>query len=186
MSQTFFFNFGFNGDLVGNPGSVNGRQFVFPAEPVLYRSYHAARGCNTANCGQDTVCQRTFFERLEKDVAYQIVLANIGDGQGWSQPIHLHEKSFFVVKIGFGTYDRVSAKYLQETNDIHCDGRMEPSMCNSERWKVSSWDTQNTIPGIKLKKKSSHKRYHRRSFCGIHRNPIQGQQSRSVDLAQSS
>mgnify|MGYP003686564855 FL=1 len=51
VSKTLFFNFGFNGDLEFNPGSVNGRQFVFPAEPVLYRSYHAARGCNTADCG---------------------------------------------------------------------------------------------------------------------------------------
>ncbi|XP_078312878.1 uncharacterized protein LOC111102119 [Crassostrea virginica] len=151
VSQTLFFNFGFNGDLVRNPGSVNGRQFVFPAEPVLYRTYGVARGCEKANCGQDAVCQCTFYERLEKDVSYQLVLSNIGDGQGWSQPIHLHGTGFFVVKIGFGTYDRVSAKYLQETNDIHCDGRMKPSMCNSERWKVSTWDTPNAIPGIKLK-----------------------------------
>ncbi|XP_078312879.1 uncharacterized protein LOC111102118 [Crassostrea virginica] len=150
VSKTLFFNFGFNGDLVRNPGSVNGRQFVFPNEPILYRPYDPARGCEKANCGQDNVCQCTFYETLDKNVAYQIVLSNIGDGQGWSQPIHLHGNYFFVVKVGFGTYDRLSAKYLQETNDIHCDGRMKPSMCNSERWKESSWDDPNSILDIKL------------------------------------
>ena len=150
VNKTLFFNFGFNGDLVRNPGSVNGHQFVFPTEPILYRSYESARGCEKANCGQDNVCQCTFYETLDKNVAYQIVLSNIGDGQGWSQPIHLHGNFFFVVKVGFGTYDRLSAKYLQETNDIHCDGRMKPSMCNSERWKESSWDDPNSILDIKL------------------------------------
>ena len=28
---------------------------------------------------------------------------------------------------------------------------MKPSLCNSERWKMSSWDNPNSIPGIKLK-----------------------------------
>ena len=86
VSKTLFFNFGFNGDLEFNPGSVNGHQFVFPAEPILYRSYDAARGCEKAKCGQDNVCQCTLYERVKKDVAYQLVLSNIGDGHPNSIP----------------------------------------------------------------------------------------------------
>ena len=151
VSKTLFFNFGFNGDLKFNSGSINGHQFVFPAEPILYRTYDAARVCENANCGQDKVCQCTFYESFKKDVAYQLVLSNIGDGQGWSEPIHLHGYNFFVVKIGFGIYDNVSAMWLRETNDIRCDEKMKSSMCNSERWNRSSWDNANSIPGVKLK-----------------------------------
>lgn len=84
-------------------------------------------------------------------MAYQIVLSNIGDGKGWSHPIHLHGNHFYVVKMGFGRYDRPSAKFMEETNDIRCTGLSTPNLCNKELWKPEAWiDNPNSIPGIKL------------------------------------
>lgn len=112
VKETLYFNFGFPGDLVKNKGSVNGRQFMFPAEPMLYRYDKMIAQCENAHCGPDNVCRCTFYEFLKKDVTYQIGLSNIGDGKGWSHPIHLHGNHFYVIKMGFGKYDRQSAKFI--------------------------------------------------------------------------
>lgn len=151
VKETLYFNFGFPGNLVKNTGSVNGRQFVFPAEPMLYRFDKIQAPCTNTHCGPDNVCRCTFYEVLEKNMAYQIVLSNIGDGKGWSHPIHLHGNHFYVVKMGFGRYDRPSAKFMEETNDIRCTGLSTPNLCNKELWKPEAWiDNPNSIPGIKL------------------------------------
>lgn len=86
-----------------NKGSVNGRQFMFPEEPMLYRYNKIIAQRKKAHCGPDNVCRSTFYELLKKDVAYQIVLSKIGDGKGWSHPIHLHGNHFYVIKMGFGS-----------------------------------------------------------------------------------
>lgn len=84
-------------------------------------------------------------------MAYQIVLSNIGDGKGWSHPIHLHGNHIYVIKMGFGKYDRQSAKFIEETNDIRCTGLPTPNLCNKELWKPESWiRNPNSIPDIKL------------------------------------
>lgn len=87
--------------LMKNKGSVNGRQFMFSAEPMLYRFVKIQAPCKNAHCGPDNVCLGTFYEFLKKDVAYQIVLSIMGDGKGWSHPIYLHGNHFYVVKMGF-------------------------------------------------------------------------------------
>lgn len=87
-----------------NTGSVNGRQFMFPAEPMLYRFDKITAQCKNAHCGPDNVCRCTFYEFVKKGGAYQIVLSNVGDGKGWSHPIHLHGNHFYVIKMGFGKY----------------------------------------------------------------------------------
>lgn len=151
VKETLYYNFGLPGDLTKNRGSVNGRQFVFPAEPMLYRIDKMQASCENAHCGPDNVCRCTFYDFLEKDMAYQIVLSNIGDGKGWSHPIHLHGYHFYVVKMGFGRYDRASAKIMKETNDIRCTGLSTPNLCNKELWKPEAWiSNPNSIPGIKL------------------------------------
>lgn len=151
VSKTLYFNFGFPENHGFEKGSVNGHQFVFPTEPILYKFDKIEAPCKIANCGVDNVCQCTYFEQLHKDMVYQLVLSNIGDGQGWSHPIHLHGNQFYVVKMGFGSYDITSAKFLQETNDIRCTGKSKPNLCNSEIWKTKAWvDNPNSIPGIKL------------------------------------
>lgn len=103
VKETLYFNFGFPGDLVKNKGSVNGRQFMFPADPMLYRYDKIIEQRENAHCGPDNVCRCTFYEFLKKDVAYQIVLSKIGDGKGRSHPIHLHGNHFYVIKMGFGS-----------------------------------------------------------------------------------
>uniref|UniRef100_A0A8W8IT18 Plastocyanin-like domain-containing protein n=1 Tax=Magallana gigas TaxID=29159 RepID=A0A8W8IT18_MAGGI len=53
--------------------------------------------------------------------------------------------------MGFGKYDRQSAKFIEETNDIRCTGLPTPNLCNKELWKPESWiRNPNSIPDIKL------------------------------------
>lgn len=107
--------------------------------------------CENVKCGENNICQCTYYEKLEMNKSYQLVLSNIGDGKGLSHPIHLHGYHFYIVKMGFGSYDSTSAEFLQETNDIRCLGESTPNMCNSEIWKSNAWVTNpNSIPGIKL------------------------------------
>lgn len=180
VNETLYYNFGFPGDLTKNRGSVNGRQFVFPAEPMLYRIDKMQASCENAHCGPDNVCRCTFYDVLVKDMVYQIVLSNIGDGKGWSHPIHLHGYHFYVVKMGFGRYDRASAKIMEETNDIRCTGLSTPNLCNKELWKPEAWLTNpNSIPGIKLSNPPK-KRHNCRSFRRIRYYSIQSEQSWSM------
>lgn len=151
VSKTLYFNFGVLGDFIKKNSSVNGHQFLFPAEPILYRFDQMHARCENANCGENNICQCTYYEKLEMNKSYQLVLSNIGDGKGLSHPIHLHGYHFYIVKMGFGSYDSTSAEFLQETNDIRCLGESTPNMCNSEIWKSNAWVTNpNSIPGIKL------------------------------------
>ncbi|XP_061179028.1 uncharacterized protein LOC133187625 [Saccostrea echinata] len=150
VSETLFFNFAFPGDHGYTPGSVNGHEFEFPSEPVLYRFSNIQSSCENANCGIDSICKCTYYEKLDKGKAYQFVLTNIGNGKGWSHPVHLHGHYFYVVKMGFGSYDRTSAKFISETNDIQCQGKSNNSFCNAEIWRNKSWNNADSIPGLKM------------------------------------
>lgn len=79
--------------------------------------------------------------------SYQLVISNIGEGKGWSHPIHLHGYSFYIVKMELGSYDSSSAELLQETNEIRGTGESAPNMCNGEIWKSNAWVTNpSSIP----------------------------------------
>lgn len=151
VDETLYFNFGIFGDLIKKNSSVNGRQFLFPSEPILYRFSEIQARCENAGCGENNVCQCTNYINLEMNKSYQLVISNIGEGKGWSHPIHLHGYSFYVVKMGLGSYDSTTAELLQETNEIRCTGESAPNMCNAEIWKSNAWVTNpNIIPGIKF------------------------------------
>ncbi|CAC5366434.1 unnamed protein product [Mytilus coruscus] len=90
-----FFNFAFPGDKGYTPGSVNGHQFRPPSVGAIEHLDSVDFNCET--CNATTICQCTYAVTLDspnKDEIYQFVLSNIGNGSGWSHPIHLHGHSF--------------------------------------------------------------------------------------------
>lgn len=138
-----FFNFGFPGVPGNTPGSVNGRQFVFPTSAYLTHPGLITRKCD--ECSDDDICECTYVEELEPGRLVQFVFTNIGNGSGWSHPIHLHGHSFYVMKMGFGTYDPNSGVMLNQTRDISCTDTNK--YCTNMEWTNSSWSNGN-VPGL--------------------------------------
>uniref|UniRef100_A0A8W8HU07 L-ascorbate oxidase n=1 Tax=Magallana gigas TaxID=29159 RepID=A0A8W8HU07_MAGGI len=145
--ETLFFNFAFPGEPGNTPGSVNGHQFISPTYPILTNEAALTTPCKASECGQDKICSCTYNVELTSDRVYQFVLTNLGTGRGWSHPVHLHGHYFYVVKMGFGTYDESTGKFLLSSTDIECLGNK--SYCNEAQWANSSW-TDNNIPGLQL------------------------------------
>lgn len=138
-----FFNFGFPGVPGNTPGSVNGRQFVFPTATYLTNPKALRTKCDKT-CDDD-ICECTYIEELEPDKLVQFVFTNIGNGSGWSHPIHHHGHSFYVMKMGFGTYDSTTGVLLSQTPDINCTD--SKNYCTRMAWTNSSW-TNGNIPGL--------------------------------------
>ena len=139
-----FFNFGFPGVPGNTPGSVNGRQLVFPTSTYLTNPNSLERPCEQI-CNNTDICECTYVEKIEPDRVVQFVFTNIGNGSGWSHPIHLHGHSFYVMKMGFGSYDQASGILLTQTNDVNCTDRN--NYCTTMGWTNSSWYNGN-VPGM--------------------------------------
>ena len=142
--EEVFFNFGFPGVPGNTPGSVNGRQFISPPSAYLTQPEQVTRPCDPANCERD-ISECTNVHTLIPDRLYQFVLTNIGNGAGWSHPVHLHGHSFYVMKIGFGTYDERTGRLMSPTKDIRCTDAND--YCLSMQWTDSSWINGN-VPGM--------------------------------------
>jgi len=50
VDEEYFFNFGFPGPHSDAPGSVNGREFVFPVSPLLTQSDKLKTRCTDMDC----------------------------------------------------------------------------------------------------------------------------------------
>lgn len=148
VDETLFFNFAFPGEPGNTPGSVNGHQFIYPTFPILTNEAALTTQCKANECGEDKICSCTYNVKLSSDRVYQFVITNLGNGRGWSHPIHLHGHYFFVMKMGFGSYDTSTGKFRVSTTDIECVGTR--NYCNRAKWANSSWATGNNIPGLQL------------------------------------
>lgn len=115
VDETLFFNFAFPGESGNTPGSVNGRQFIHPISPILTNEADLRSQCTESNCREDKICSCTYTVELSFHKVYQFVISNLGNGRGWSHPIHLHGHYFFVVKMGFGSYNEDTGKLLTST-----------------------------------------------------------------------
>nr|XP_011415330.1 laccase-4 [Crassostrea gigas] len=147
--ETLFFNFAFPGEPRYTPGSVNGHQFISPTSPILTNEKDLTTNCRNSDCGEDKICNCTYSVELSSNRVYQFVLTNLGNGRGWSHPIHLHGHYFYVMKMGFGSYNQASGKFLTSTTDIECIGSR--NYCNSARWANITWkNAGNSIPGLRL------------------------------------
>jgi FtsP/CotA-like multicopper oxidase with cupredoxin domain len=149
VDETLFFNFAFPGEPGNTPGSINGHQFEVPEYPLAsYQSRYITSECKASLCKSDSICTCTYTVELVQNKVYQFVLTNIGSGRGWSHPVHLHGHYFYVLKMGFGDYNNITAKFITETDDVRCFGTK--NYCNSASWKNNTWNEHaSSIPGLK-------------------------------------
>jgi FtsP/CotA-like multicopper oxidase with cupredoxin domain len=136
VDEEFFFNFAFPGPPDNTPGSVNGRKFVPPTVSLLTQENELTTPC-TDDCNKNGICQCTYIQKLKSNKLVQFVLLNLGSGSGWSHPVHLHGHSFYVMKMGFGTYNRTTGNLMSNSKDIYCTDRF--GYCSSAVWTNSSW-----------------------------------------------
>ncbi|ESO89911.1 hypothetical protein LOTGIDRAFT_124263 [Lottia gigantea] len=148
--QEFFLNFAFPG-LAWIPGSVNGRTFRKPVVSALTQPQEIEIECKD-DCGEEKVCQCPYSIDLHHGKTYQMVFLNMGIGKGFSHPIHMHGHSFYVLKMGYGSYNATTGKIIGDNLDIDCRGHLdrEKSFCNDATWTNPSWLGGN-VPGLELK-----------------------------------
>ncbi|XP_033729883.1 oxydoreductase ptaK-like [Pecten maximus] len=145
IDEEYFFNFAFPGPVGYMEGWVNGRQWVPPVAPIYSQPEDVNTVCDL-NC-EDTTCRCTYTQEIENGKVYQFTLTNLGNGKGWSHPVHLHGHSFYIMKMGFGQYN-ASGFLIDSTPDISCS-RGSKGYCNSPIWANASWNGGN-VPGLVL------------------------------------
>ncbi|OWF36810.1 laccase-25-like [Mizuhopecten yessoensis] len=145
IDEELFFNFAFSGPVGFMEGSVNGRRFVPPVAP-LYSQPEAIKQTCDPDC-EDKTCRCTYIQEIENGKVYQFTLTNLGNGKGWSHPVHLHGHSFYVMKMGFGRYNS-SGFLIDTTPDISCS-RGSKGYCNNPIWANDSWNGGN-VPDLVL------------------------------------
>ena len=144
-SKEHFLNFGFP-DFEGNsPGAINGKKFKFSAVDPLIQ---ASPSCTKSECGPSKTCYCQHELILPFNETIQIVMTNIGNGAGFSHPIHMHGHQFYVLKVGYPTQNQTTGQLtnMKYNPDILCD----TPQCNQPSWKNPSWRDGN-IPGLNLK-----------------------------------
>ncbi|XP_033746715.1 uncharacterized protein LOC117331871 [Pecten maximus] len=79
------------------------------------------------------------------------LLLNMGIGRRRAHPIHLHGYSYYVVMMGYSTYNNVTDEFISQNTDINCRGvgGQNQSFCNKATWSDPSWLGGN-VPGIEL------------------------------------
>lgn len=150
--EEYFLNFAFPGTTF-TPSSVNGRKFMLPTTFPISGPADINIPCDQANCGEQKVCTCTNSLSLNYGDTVQIVFLNMGSGKGWAHPVHMHGHTFYVLKMGYASYDNTTGKMLSENPDVNCRGgtTRDKSFCNNATWSNSSWANGN-IPGLELQK----------------------------------
>ncbi|XP_060086242.1 uncharacterized protein LOC132565610 [Ylistrum balloti] len=148
IDEEHFFNFAFPGEVGDTPASVNGRQFVPPIAPLYSQPNDLTTACSP-NCADNNLCACTYTQEIQNGRVYQFTLTNLGNGKGWSHPVHLHGHSFYVMKIGFGKYNSTGV-LVGSTPDISCDIGSK-GFCNNPVWANETWRGGN-VPGLVLDK----------------------------------
>ncbi|XP_064643031.1 uncharacterized protein LOC135497216 [Lineus longissimus] len=150
--KEFFLNFAFPGKG-WTPGSVNGRAYLQPTVSPLTQPDEMNWGCDPEKCGEEKTCSCAYHVDINYGDTVQMVFLNMGQGKGWAHPIHLHGHSFYVVKMGYGRFNKTTGKFLADNLDIDCRGNpdREKSYCNAATWANHTWSGDN-IPGINLER----------------------------------
>lgn len=144
VDEEYFFNFAFPGPPGNTPGSVNGREFVFPTVSLLTQESELDTKCNE-DCETNGICKCTYIHKLPSNKLVQLVLLNLESEVGWSHPVHLHGHSFYVMKMGFGSYNKTTGVLIENTKDIKCTDGF--GYCSSAAWTNPNWSGGN-VPGM--------------------------------------
>ena len=137
-SQSLFFNFGFQGD--GSSSAINGRNFILPSMPVQTAKITNGK-CATdyVNCSIE-ICRCVYIVDINDTASYEFVFSavgegSVGNGSGFSHPVHLHGHSFHVVDISYGTYDNATGFVNGTNSDVSCGS---DARCTKPDWYNST------------------------------------------------
>ena len=165
---THFLNYAFPGTSF-TPGSVNGRALTgLPDGSVLTQEQDRPylRSCTAEEdptCGKDKVCDCPLTVFLKYGHSVEMVLMNLGSGNGWAHPIHIHGHHMHVLKMNWGEYNATTGRPLSETaygmsNDhITCLGANADKawdgypFCNEAKFTDPAWGGDDT-PGLDFDK----------------------------------
>jgi hypothetical protein len=50
------------------------------------------------------ICRCTYIVNVPGTRLIQMIFMNLGNGSGWSHPVHIHGMAFFVMKMGLGMF----------------------------------------------------------------------------------
>ncbi|XP_071140405.1 uncharacterized protein [Mytilus edulis] len=137
-----FLNFGFpKGD-----SSINGRIFRWPTVSALTQPSEVDNDCSKCTDEDNCYCSHSLNLKTGSDII--MVLLNLGTGAFISHPIHMHGHTYKVLKMEFPEVT-IDGNYTF-TEDIECSNTLPNihSSCNNARWRNSSWNDYNKIPGI--------------------------------------
>lgn len=148
-----FFNFGFEGQ--SSTSAINGRNFLPPPTPyqvykgqynedVMDESVNTCSRCNemTTAVTQPEQCTCIHVEKIvtneqsssDSDKSVMMVFSAVGNAtnrlRDFSHPVHLHGHSFYVVKVGHGSYDESTGSLKENSDDISC----ESTLCMKPTW----------------------------------------------------
>lgn len=149
--QQFFMNFGFTPGINSWPSGVNGRSFISPGVSSLSQPKEIQNPCSETDCGEQKTCLCTNSVSFDHGNTVEIILSNMGKASGWSHPVHMHGHTFYVLKMGYGTYNKTNILLIEENLDIDCRGgtSRKDSYCNNATWSNSTW-LSGDIPGLEL------------------------------------
>ena len=161
VTETFFYNFDFDGEISTNASSVDGINFRFPPHPPVtaYEKFRAnsqkyicpGRGClhrlqQYTKDDDKKFCACTHqvdLSGMPRGSVVEMVITNININvperltRGSSHPVHLHGHSFYVVKIGYPSYHENGA-ISSFNEDVTC-------------FREDNADTCETFSTVKLK-----------------------------------
>ncbi|XP_076081577.1 uncharacterized protein LOC143052429 [Mytilus galloprovincialis] len=137
-----FLNFGFP---KGN-SSINGRIFRWPTVSALTQPSEVDNDCSKCTDEDNCLCSHSLNLKTGSDII--MVLLNLGTGAFISHPIHMHGHTYKVLKMEFPEVT-IDGRF-KFTEDIECSNTLpnRNSSCNNARWRNSSWNDYNKIPGI--------------------------------------
>ena len=138
--KTLFFNFGFQGD--GSSSAINGRNFILPSMPVqTAKITKLNEKCTTGfvDCSFE-ICRCVYIVDINDKSSYEFVFSavgegSVGNGSGFSHPVHLHGHSFHVVDISYGTYDNTTGFVNGTNSDVSCGS---DARCTKPDWYNST------------------------------------------------
>lgn len=128
---------------------VNGWKFELPKGiPYYYegRQTKISQWCDPERCPVrasqfDPKCRCFYHLNMTLNSIIQLTVYNMGDGgaygNGYSHPLHLHGTHFYLMKIGYGSYNNETGAIIAMNRDIPCTSVND--QCNNLKWTDQSW-----------------------------------------------
>ena len=140
--QEHFLNFGYSG-VADLPDNINGRVFMHPQVPLQVESQHNTLNLTNLICPSQPYtcgdgCECLHMLSIPYNNTVRIVLANFGLE---THSIHVHGHSFFVVAVGYGSYDSTNDFVNGTSQDLSCStdetdtSEFSHQLCTTMHWR---------------------------------------------------